>query len=281
MTEVNSNSNANPTVAPQGGSGQPAAFDWASQGLDADTLGFVSTKGFKGPGDVLSSYRNMEKLLGVPAENVIKLPKDANDKAGWDAVWGRLGRPAKAEDYKLPIPQGEDGAFAKETAQWFFDAGVPAPMAQAVTEKFNAYMNGLQAKELETYNAKIEAESAELKKEWAGDLYAKNLALAKQAAVSLGVTNEMFATLEKTVGYTPVLKMFQKLGAMFGDPAFDAGGEASGFGEGGMTPEQAQNQIKELRADPGFVKKYLAGDAESRSRMNKLHQIAYPGSLTM
>ena len=37
------------------------SFDWAAQGLDADTSAYVATKGFKTPVDVITSYRNYEK----------------------------------------------------------------------------------------------------------------------------------------------------------------------------------------------------------------------------
>jgi hypothetical protein len=58
-------------AAAAGASGQPpaagsgdgaAAFDWSKQGLDNDAMALVNDRQWKGIPDVLSSYRNLEKL---------------------------------------------------------------------------------------------------------------------------------------------------------------------------------------------------------------------------
>ena len=51
---------------PAAGSGDTGAFDWTKAGLDNDSMALVNDRQWKGVPDVLTSYRNLEKLVGVP-----------------------------------------------------------------------------------------------------------------------------------------------------------------------------------------------------------------------
>jgi hypothetical protein len=42
-----------------------------------------------------------------------------------------------------------------------------------------------------------------------------------------------------------------------------------------MTPDQARSEIQRLRGDSEFVRRYVAGDAESRLKMERLHRWAF------
>src|SRR3990167_3081868 len=78
-----------------------------TDGLPQETLGFVEKKGWKGNADVITSYQNLEKLQGVPAERIIKLPEKL-EGTEMDVIYNRLGRPEKPDGYKIPVPEGED-----------------------------------------------------------------------------------------------------------------------------------------------------------------------------
>jgi len=60
------------------GGGQPGAGgaggEWYAGIADEGLRGYVQTKGFKDPGALAESYRNLEKLQGVPQERLLKLP---------------------------------------------------------------------------------------------------------------------------------------------------------------------------------------------------------------
>ena len=101
------------------GSAATGAFDWGKQGLDTDSMALVNDRQWKGVPDVLTSYRNLEKLIGVPPERVIKLPGDKDPVESWNSVYDRLGRPKAAADYKIPLPEGDTGEFAKAIAPIF------------------------------------------------------------------------------------------------------------------------------------------------------------------
>ena len=59
----------------------PASTDWTS-GLTDEMRGYVQNKGFKAPQDVVESYRNFEKLHGVPQDRILKLPENLDTQRG-------------------------------------------------------------------------------------------------------------------------------------------------------------------------------------------------------
>lgn len=278
---------AEPNVASGSGTGAapatvaaPAAiaadsFDWAAQGLDADTSAYVATKGFKTPVDVITSYRNYEKLQGVPADQMIKLPKHDADPKEWRTnVWEKLGAGKTAEEYKLPVPEGGDPEFAKTAAGWFHETGIPVKTAAALTEKWNNHIAEIVKQGDEAGNAKLAQETEALKKEW-GANHDSRMAMAKNAAGALGVKAEAVDALAKQVGFSEVMKMFATIAEKTGEANFTVGDGKNNFG-GTTTPAQAQARIRELKSDPGFRDRYLAGDAGARAEMEKLHKIGYP-----
>src|SRR3989304_4855337 len=97
-----------------------------TDGLPQETLGFVEKKGWKGNADVITSYQNLEKLHGVPAERIIKLPEKL-EGAEMGVIYNRLGRPEKTESHKIPVPEGAGADFiAGETAP-DFGSGILTP----------------------------------------------------------------------------------------------------------------------------------------------------------
>ena len=96
----------------QAGSQQQQTGQPWTAGLDADTAGYVQNKGWGTVPDVVTSYRNLEKLLGVPKDQIIQLPK-AEDKEAWGQVFNRLGRPEDPKNYEFGLPKEADPAFVE------------------------------------------------------------------------------------------------------------------------------------------------------------------------
>ena len=109
--------------------------EWTAD-LPEDARGFVKNKGWAKPADLLDSYRHLERLVGAER---LALPRDENDRANWERVWNRLGRPEKPEGYKLPLPEkGGDKALAKAFAARAHDLGLTAKQARGLTDWWNA-----------------------------------------------------------------------------------------------------------------------------------------------
>ena len=70
--------------------------------------------------------------------------KDATPEE-WAAFYGQLGRPETPEGYELPLPEGDDGAFAKEMAPILHKHGVTAAQAKGLADDWNAMVQAQQA----------------------------------------------------------------------------------------------------------------------------------------
>lgn len=263
-------------AAAAAGTPSPAANaatpDWTSAFND-DHKGFVQNKGWKDQNQVVDSYRNLEKLVGAPPDQIIKLPKgdETDAKALWDGIYGRLGRPASPEGYKLSAPkEGGDPAFVKAAAETFHKLGLSEKQGSELVNWWNDFAKNGQATTKQAFENRIEAGRTSLKKEW-GAAHEQNLSIAKRATREFGVDGKMIDAIESAVGYDGTMKFFHTLGTKIGDATFHGGNPGGSNGNGPMTPAAATARIKELSGDPGFVKRYTSGDAAARAEMERLH----------
>ncbi len=256
-----------------GAAGGGAPADWTAGIADEATRSWVTAKGYKDPGALATSAHHLEKLVGAGLDRVVQLPKD-NTPEAWSAVYDKLGRPAKAEEYKIPVPEGDKGEFAKTAATWFHEAGLNQAQAEKLAAKWNEHIGGISKISAEAEMAKGAEQAAVLSKEW-GAALDQNKAIAKQAVNALGVTGEQIDALQKVMGYDGVMKFFHNIGTKVGEADF-VGGGGNQTGSGVMTPTQAQAEIQQLRKDPDFVAQYTKGNVEARERMSRLHKMAFP-----
>lgn len=262
-------------AAPDAGAGEQLAFDWGKAGLDELSLGYVQSKGWDGPKSLVESYRNAEKLLGVPADQIVRLPKD-RDPSLMGEVYDKLGRPKSPDGYSIPMPQaGGDEALAKAVAPIFHEAG----LTQAQVEKVVGWWNETAGKAVEAQQAELaqrdEQQLADLKREW-GPQGQANAVLVDRAAEKLGLTTDHLQALKQALGPGETMKFLHNIGSRIGvDDAFIDGGHGGGS-FGGMSPAQAKAEIAELQRDSGFVRRFAAGDVDARRQMARLNQLAYP-----
>lgn len=188
-----------------------ASYDWNTSGLSLDLMNVVNDRQWKTPADVVNSYRNLEKLTGVPAEQIVKLPKD-NDPTAWNDVYSKLGRPATADKYDIPIPEGQSDEFAKTAREWFHKAGLSVAQARGVTEAWNAHVAGAQEAQQTQSKAKFEAEVNSLKAEW-GSGYESNAALVDRAAMAFGMDQDTLSALKATMGPAKAMKFLHSIGS--------------------------------------------------------------------
>lgn len=256
-------------------SGAAPASAW-TDGFDPDSLGFVQNKGWAGPKDVLTSYRNLEKLVGAGPDKLLQIP-GADDADAWNSVYNRLGRPEKPEDYSINMPKEmADEEFAGWARNTFHELGLTNKQAEALSTKWNEYMGGRQGQSQEAYKMEVAQQNDALKKEW-GAAYDQNLTMAKTAAREFGLDGATIDKLEQAMGFAGLMKFMQGIGSKIGEASFVSGdGAGAGNNFGAMTPQGAMQQISALRADPAFVKRYTEGDTEARAKMEQLHKWAYP-----
>lgn len=251
-------------VAPQG--------NWYDSYGD-DVKGLAQVKGWKDPADVVSSYANLEKLLGADkAGRGLVLPKDDADPSEWGQVYDKLGRPQSADEYKLPVPEGDTGEFAKLAAGKFHELGLTAKQAEALAGWYNEQAGGIQAKQGEMMAQNAERELAELQQAWGKD-YDANIEAGRRAARQFEVSEDMLTAIEGSIGTKAMLEMFSKIGKGLGEDSFVNGNQSNAFG---MSPEAARVRIGQLKADKEWAGKYLSGNADARAEMERLLKSAYP-----
>lgn len=259
--------------AAAGAAGGAAATDWTAA-LAPEHRTLVTERQWKSPDDLVKSYRNLESLRGVPADRLLTLPADDKPES-WAPIFDRLGRPKTADEYQLPLPEGDNGEFAKVAAGWFHEQGIPKKAAQAIAAKWNDFAKQSVEKQTAERQSKVAASQEALKAEWKTD-YDKNMAVAQQAAQKLGFTKEIVDSLEDKLGYDGVMKFVHSLGAKLGEHNFHSASGASGATNFGTSVEAAKAEIQTLRGDGEFQRRFAEGEAAAVAKWRALHKQAFP-----
>ena len=250
--------------------GTPAAGgNWYDSIEDNDLKGYLQNKGWKDPTELANGYRNLEKLVG---SEKVPLPKGAEDKDGWNRVYDALGRPKTADEYKLPVPEGQPDTFAKAASGKFHELGLSAQQAQGLAAWWNETSQGQMTQAQQQSAQKTEADLTAIKSEW-GQAYTENLELGRRAAREFGLDGGKLTAIENAMGTGEMLKFMAKIGRGLTEHNFEGGKSTNSFG---MTPEAAQSRIAALRQDQAWATKYISGDADAQSEMKRLMAVAYP-----
>lgn len=274
-----------PNPAPEGQTPAPAApaptptpSDWTSS-LSDDMKGYVQNKGFKDAGMVLESYRNFEKLQGVPQERLLKLPEnlDISTPEG-RAIFERLGAPKDAKGYQIEVPkEGGDEKLAEAFKEFAFKNGLTQKQAEGIVKGWNELHASKAQAQVEAMVAKSNDQQVALKKEW-GAAHDQNINIAKAATRNLGLSQEQVDALESSIGFDGTMKLLHKFGSATGEHGYVPGSPAGG---GILPPAAAQARIKDLQKDPGFAKKLMDKDSEATRQWNDLHKMAFPGETSI
>lgn len=242
----------------------PPAAGWYDS-FEPELKGYVETKGFKDPKDLTLAYRNLEKLHGVPADQLLRLPK-ADDAEGMGKLYDRLGRPAKPEDYGLK-GEGAEGEYLSNMAQWAHALGLSAKQVTGLVEKMAEYGKAHDAKsQAEIDRARAEA-SAALKTKW-GAAYEKHASIVDRAAEEFGMEEADLVALRDAMGPAKAMEFLYNIGSKLGESAFVTGDRPA---KGALTPEAARGRIQALQQDKAFGQRLINKDPEAIAEWDRLH----------
>jgi hypothetical protein len=216
---------------------------------------------------------NMEKLLGVPADQIIRMPK-ADDAEGMTKVFDRLGRPAKADGYKFTAPEGAGEDFVKNAQSWFHEAGLTESQAAKVVEKFGANVAQARQAAAEAEALAVKEGAEKLNKEW-GAALEKNKAIVDGVAREFGMSAEQVLGLRKALGVEGAMKFLHSIGQKLGEDTFVAANGGQKFGNV-MTPDAARARITALKTDKEFSTKLMNGNVEAKAEWDRLHMFLSP-----
>lgn len=277
MTAVIETQNAN--GAPEAPIEAPAAPESPPQspweGLNGDYKGLVENKGWKSREDALKSYMELERLRGVPESELLRLPKEGDQEA-WNALYARLGRPEKPEDYGLEVPEG--GIDLRALAH---EAGLSKAQVERLQKGLGELASKLQEQHSEAAQQaqarRAEQETAQLKEEW-GNNYDKNVVAAQRGVKALGWDADTLDKLEAAMGTRWVYEEAFKIGRGLSEHGGPLGeNRQSGFG---MSPEAARVEFNSWATDPAKIARLQHENREVRmaaqAERSRLRSIGWP-----
>lgn len=256
-----------PPAAPPGGS-------WYSSFASSDNKGFAEQKGFKTAEDVVDSYRNLEKLMGVPKERLVKLP-DKEDAPEWNDIYGRMGRPEKSDGYEVAIPEGGSEEFGKWAKDLFHGLGLSKKQGDTIAAKWNERAKEAFQHDSDQTKIKTDDQVKALQTEW-GAAYKEKVKANSTFLEAIGIDDKSYDKLRQAMGVDGAEKMIDsiitKFGIKIGEHEFKGGtGGRNDFG-GALSPSAAKSKLDGLMSDPEYVKRYLNNESKEKEEVRKLHE---------
>lgn len=248
--------------------------NWFS-GFDTETQGWVQNRGLDKLDDkaalaeVIKGHRNLETRLGVPPDRLLKLPEKLEGD-DMNAVYDRLGRPSKPEEYGLQL---KDEKSAPWVHKMFYDAGVSKAQAEKIAAEWTKQAETFATEQQTKQQQDNALDAASLNKEW-GAAKEYKTQIARQAAAEFGVDAETVTKLEQVLGYSKTMKFFNQIGEKLGEDSFVVGGVEK-MGQR-LSPAQAIARLADLKNDDAWRGRYLKGGQAETAEFRKLHEIAYP-----
>lgn len=233
--------------------GQPSQASWADAIQNPELKTWVTAKGFKDGAAAAESAYNLEKLIGHDkAGRTIVLPKDDATPDEQRAFFTKIGVPEKPDDYKLPVPEGDSGEFAKTASTWFHKHGVPAKAAEGLAKEWNEFQTAQIKAAQDQIVAQSKQDTTQVLTEW-GQKADANMELIQKATAAYvpgkdgAERRANLVKMESAMGSRAFLEFFLAVGQNMSEVGLKDGG--GGPGGGSMTPTQAQAQIDALKKD--------------------------------
>ena len=252
-----------------------ATSETQSQGeswADAKYDEVIQAKGWGNADDVLKSYTNLEKTVGV---DKVALPSGESDIFEWEG-WSALGVPENSEEYKLAAPDGMgnyDQTLSDDMRQIFHQAKLTPQQAQFVHDKYVERYAGQADLSQAEQSQQIEGWDKEIRGEY-GTAYEERIAAARMAVREFG-GDDLASLMDETgLGNHPtVVRAFVKAGMQLGQSGQFKDGNSGSFG---ITPADAQKQIASIRSNPALMDTNHPEHRVLNEKLTTLYELAYP-----
>lgn len=236
---------------------------WQNRGIDlADPVNVAI--------EMTKAHREAERHIGVPADQLLRMPKATAQPAEIKAFWERLGVPKEAKDYDLSAIRFDgnelEQGFADTMRQTLLANFVPKERAAPIVDAVVKWLEGQQTADTAAADAKRAEQMAALDRNW-GPNKAANMLAADQGASRLGVTADEVKAIGEVIGLDRAAELFRKIGAGTSEDSFH---EAGRSGAAPATAEAASARLAELQRDAAWTKRLLAGDVQARIEFDNL-----------
>jgi hypothetical protein len=256
--------------------------------LEAPLLEHVTAKGWNKPAaDVISAaamaHYEAQKLIGAPADQVLRMPKDASDPT-YATVYDRivsLSAPKSADEYKFDDVKFRDGAaFEPEDAAWLREYATAnkltvqatRDLASRMVARTEAGLDGAAAQE----TAAKTANAAALQAAWSTQ-HDTNLVASTNATEglkALGIPVEKLFDGLPPDAYVAAQNGLVKLANQLREATFHGGGNAPPRNDfAGMTPQDARAKFVELSANREWGAKALQIGTQEATYLANLQRI--------
>ncbi len=240
-------------------------------------------KGLKSAEQAVKSYMNAEKLIGVPADQMLRIPKDG-DLEGQQAFYAKLGKPAEASSYELTLPEGAEKTpeieqFQEHMRGVFHKANLTPEQVKVLSEGYNEFAEMESGDLSEAYETSVQAQKLSLQQEW-GQGYDRMMRLGERAVEQLGLSSEVIDGIESAVGYAETIKLMAGLGKRMLEDNFVSGdSRGTGFGTE-LTPAEARQAYDDFISDPQNVAALMdetnLGHAAAMRKKAEFFQLMHP-----
>lgn len=253
----------------------PAEGHWFDSFQDEGLKEYLGSKGFKDPESIAKSYQNLEKMHGVPADELFRIRPDMEPEE-MGKLYSKLGRPEAADGYTLKAGDGD----VPELVEWLkgaaFESGMSDKAVNDLYAGFNEKVQGIADQQMEQIQVKNTNEVQDLFNSW-GTKVEFNKNLVDRAGEHLGVTPEMLESIKSTGQSAAFMQMMAKVGSLLTEgKAIDGQNSGSMMG---MTVSEAKDQIGALQRDQTFMKAYLDGSSPTHKsaveQMTRLNKVIY------
>lgn len=262
---------AAPAAAPAAGAAPSA--DWRTS-LPDDIRSAPSLQDIKDIPSLAKSYVHAQSRIG----SSISIPKDDAKPEEWDAHYNRLGRPAKAEEYKfseVKLPEGAklDDNLQKKFTGIFHKEGLSQRQADGVRKAFLEHQAIELTTKMAARNKAVDDGNNALMLKW-GDKFEANSRVAKEALAKFA-TPELIAALDESgAGSDPrVVEAFLNIGQRMQEDNINPSSGGNSFSANQVV--QARDTIEQLKKDPAFLKalhnRYDAGHKDAAKKWLELH----------
>jgi hypothetical protein len=257
------------TPPPAGGSAP-----WFGGIKDKDVKAYIEAKGFKELDALATSYRDLEKTRGIPAERLLALPSDDKPES-WNPVYDRLGRPAK-DGYELAVPEGAPTEFGPAMAAKFHELGISKKQGQALSSWWTELVKTANEQGMQQTTDARNQQVTALKTEW-GAAFDKNIEQAGTFAIKAGIDEPTAEKLRGALGVDGFAKLMTgimtKFGIKLGEADFHDGNGGPGFGA--LSPAAARAKREQLLSDPDFNTKWRNGSKKEVDEISRLYELEY------
>lgn len=261
-------------------------------GFDDETKNYITTRGLsdKEPTvaflEAAKAHREAQAYIGVPKEQLLKLPKADAPPEEWDDVYAKLGYSKNADDYKLDGLKHADGTDVDDGLKDLIRAQAtelklsPEKTAKLAEAFVKHQETGSAAKTADETAAATKA-LEQLRQSWGANYDANKViadrgyeAIMKAAGFDQEKMTKAIQGLGEINGKAETMQMLLAVGQKLGEDTF-VGGGGPGGNLGPRTAEQAVARIEELKRDSAWTQRFLAGGNAEVKEFNDLSALAF------